>query len=66
MLTSELDFMFVVTCKEIATTLFVFSMDTKKVFKNKNGGREKVHRKNILHSFAFSRGNFKKDFVEFD
>ena len=26
----------------------------------------KVHRKNLLHSFAFSRGNFKKDFVELE
>ena len=41
MLTSGLDLMFVVAWKEIATTMFVFSMDTKKVFKNKNGVREK-------------------------
>ena len=45
MLTSGLDLMFVVAWKGIATTRFVFSMDTKKVFKNKNGGREKFIRR---------------------
>ena len=40
MLTSELD-LCRGDCKEISTTWFVFSMNTKKVFKNKNEGREK-------------------------